>query len=432
MRRTKVEFAAISVDRLVCLGLSHRTAPVELRERVGALGPDAGHCPAVEEHAVLQTCYRVELYAYLVDGVEDAREELIGVLAGAHGVEGDQLVDHLYVHAGEDVARHLCRVAAGLDSLVLGEAEILGQVGDAFEESRAAGTAGPALSLLFRTAIASGRRARTETAIGANPATASSMALALAEGALGDLRERRALVVGAGRIGLQTLKAFSGRGIARTAVANRTRERAVEAADRFGAAAYGLDELEDALAWADVTVTATGSETPVVNADSVRAAMSRRKERPLVLVDLAVPADVDRTAGAVPGVRLFDVDDLRAGLDDSMASRLREVPKVEAIVEGEVEAFGRRYRELEVEPLVAELRRRAEAIREQELARTLRDLGDLDAETSERIEHLSRALVKKLLHEPTARLRERAGAGEADEVAAAVRELFGLAATRDP
>jgi glutamyl-tRNA reductase len=420
------------VDRLVCLGLSHRTAPVELRERVGALGPDAGQCPAVEEHAVLQTCYRVELYAYLVDGVDDARDELIGVLAGAHGVERGLLVDHLYVHAGEDAARHLCRVASGLDSLVLGEAEILGQVGDAFEVSKTEGTSGPALSLLFRTAIGSGRRARAETAIGANPATASSMALALADGVLGDLRERRALVVGAGRIGLQTLKAVTGRGIAQAAVANRTRERAVEVAARFEAAAYGLDELEDALAWADVVVTATSSEAPIVNAESVKAAMSRREERPLVLVDLAVPADVDRGAGAVPGVRLFDVDDLRAGLDDAMASRLREVPNVEAIIDEEVEAFGRRYRELEVEPLVAALRRSAEAIRERELERTLRALGEVDPDTAERIEHLSRALVKKLLHEPTARLRERAGAGEADEVAAAVRELFGLAATRDP
>jgi glutamyl-tRNA reductase len=420
------------VDRLVCLGLSHRTAPVELRERVGALGPDAGRCPAVVEHAVLQTCYRVELYAYLADGVDDARDELIGVLAHAHGVERDLLVDHLYVHAGEDAARHLCRVAAGLDSLVLGEAEILGQVGDAFGESRVAGTAGPAMSLLFRTAIGTGRRARSETAIGANPATASSMALSLADGVLGDLRERRALVVGAGRIGLQTLKAVVGRGITQAAVANRTRERASEVADRFGAAAYGLGALEEALAWADIVVTATASETPIVSADSVLAAMSDRKERPLVLVDLAVPADVDRGVGAVPGVRLFDVDDLRAGLDDAMASRLREVPKVEAIIEEEVEAFGRRYRELDVEPLVAALRRRAEAIRERELERTLRDLGDVDPETAERIDHLSRALVKKLLHEPTARLRERAGAGEADDVAEAVRELFGLAASRDP
>jgi len=420
------------VDRLVCLGLSHRTAPVELRERVGALGPGAERCPAVGEHAVLSTCYRVELYATLADGVDDAREELIGALVGEHGVDRALLLDHLYVHAGEDVARHLCRVASGLDSLVLGEAEILGQVGDAFGEATAAGSAGPMLSLLFRAAIRAGRRARAETAIGANPATASSMALSLAEGALGDLAERRVLVVGAGRIGLQTLKAATGRGIAQIAVANRTPERAAQVAARFGASSYALGELEDALGWADLAVTATSSEEPVVTGAAVRAAMSRRDERPLVLVDLAVPADVERDAADVPGARLFDVDDLRAGLDGAIASRLREVPKVEAIVEEEVDAFGRRYRELEVEPLVAAIRREAEAIRVQELDRTLRDLGDVDPQTAERIAHLSRTLVKKVLHEPTVRLRERAGAGEADEVAAAIRELFGLAAPRDP
>ncbi len=421
------------MDRLVCLGLSHRTAPVELRERVGALGPGAERCPAVQEHAVLSTCYRVELYAYLIDGVAEARDELISVLAGEHGVEQALLDDHLYVYAGEDVARHLCRVATGLDSLVLGEAEILGQVGNAFEDSRDAATAGPVLSLLFRTAIAAGRRARSETAIGANPATASSMALSLAEGAIGDLRDRRALVVGAGRIGLQTLKAFSSRGIAERAVANRSRTRAGEAAEQFGAATYDLKSLGEALAWADVAISATSSEEPVITAELVRGAMAVRDSRPLVLVDLAVPADVERSAGQVPGVRLFDVDDLRAGLDETMAMRLREVPLVEALVEDEVESFARRYRELDVEPLVSELRRQAEEIRERELERALRDLGDdIDPATAERIRHLSKVLVNRLLHEPTVRLRERAGSGEGDAVASAIRELFGIAAPREP
>ncbi len=420
------------VDRLVCLGLSHRTAPVELRERLGSLGPGAARCPAVEEHAVLSTCYRVELYAYLAEGVEDARGELIGVLADTHGVDRELLAAHLYVYADEDVARHLCRVASGLDSLVLGEAEILGQVGSAFEAGRDAGTVGPLLTLLFRTAITSGRRARAETSIGANPATASSMALSLAEGALGPLADARALVVGAGRIGLQTLKAISRRGIAEVAVANRTRERAVEAATRFGASVHGLDELAPELARADLVVTATSSEAPVLHVGTVRAAMAGRERRPLVIVDLAVPADVERSVADVDGVRLFDVDDLRAGLDDALASRLREVPSVEAVVEEEVADFGRRFRELEVEPLVAEMRRQAEIVRAQELTRVFRDLGDVDPETAERIEHLSRALVKKILHEPTVRLRERAGAGEAEEVAAAVRELFGLDSSREP
>jgi glutamyl-tRNA reductase len=420
------------VERLVCLGVSHRTAPVELRERFGTLGLGADRCPEVAEHAVLATCYRVELYAYLVEGVVEGRDVLIDALAEAHDVDRNALIDHLYVHSGEDVARHLSRVAAGLDSLVLGEAEILGQVRDAFEKAREGATTGPVLSHLFRSAVSTGRKARAQTAIGANPATASSMALALAAGALGDLRDRRALVVGAGRIGLQTLKAVAGRGIAEVAVANRSLDRGREVAEQFGATTYSLEDLQDALVWADVAVTATSSEVPVVSAEVIRAAISRRAERPLVLVDLAVPADVERAAGDVSGVRLFDVDDLRAGLDEALASRLREVPKVEAIVEGEVAEFGRRYRELEVEPLLAALRRRAEAIREAEVERTLRLLGDVDSETAEHIARLSQALVKKLLHEPTVHLRERAGEGDAEDVALAARELFGLDAPRDP
>jgi glutamyl-tRNA reductase len=419
------------VHRLVCLGLSHRTAPVELRERIGARGPGAERCPAVLEHAVLQTCYRVELYARLTSEVEDARDELVDALSSAHGVSRELLLDHLYVHSGEDVARHLCRVAAGLDSLVLGEAEILGQVGEAYGSGAAAGTVGPGLTLLFRTAITAGRRARSETAIGANPATASSMALALAEGALGGLREKHVLVVGAGRIGLQTLKAAGGRGVAQVAVANRTKARALEVSEQFGATAYELSELEDALAAADVAVSATSSETPVMSAELVRAAAARRADRPLVLVDLAVPADVERDAGDIEGVSLFDVDDLRAGLDDTMAARLREVPKVEAVVEQEVEDFGRRYRELEVEPLLSELRKQAESIRTRELERALADLGEVDPAVAERMEHLSRTLVKRLLHDPTVRARERAGAGNADEIAEAVRDLFGISPPSD-
>ena len=186
------------------------------------------------------------------------------------------------------------------------------------------------------------------------------------------------------------------------------------------------------MAAADVAITATGSEYPVVAEDIIRAAMSERTERPLVIVDLAVPADVERGAGAVPGVRLFDVDDLRAGLDEAAASRIREVPKVEAIVEDEILEFGRRYRELEVAPLVSELRRQAEDLRQRELQRALGELGEIDPRVAERMDTLTRTLVTKLLHDPTVRLRQRAGAGESEQVAEAVRELFGLSAPRDP
>jgi glutamyl-tRNA reductase len=385
----------------------------------------------VLEHAALQTCYRVELYAHLSGGVDDARDELVDALSTAHAVPRDLLLDHLYVHAGEDVVRHLCRVAAGLDSLVLGESEIQRQVGESFTHARTEGSLGPVLELLGRAAGTAGRRARSETAIGADPATASSMALALAETVLGDLRDKNLLVVGAGRVGVQTLEVAKGRALDRVTVANRTEARADEVAERFGAHACGLSELADALHGADVVVAATAAEDVVVPARTVAAAMRGRAERTLVVVDLAVPADVERAAGVIQGVRLFDVDDLRIGSDEALAVRLREVPKVEVIVEEEVDSFSRRYRELEVEPLLVELRRQAESIREREVDRALRDLGDVEPEVAERVERLSRSLVTKLLHDPTVRARERAGAGDAEDVADAVRDLFGISAPSD-
>jgi glutamyl-tRNA reductase len=202
-------------------------------------------------------------------------------------------------------------------------------------------------------------------------------------------------------------------------------------AERFGATAHGFDRLAEGLAVADVVITATASETPVISAELVATATAGRAERPLVVVDLAVPADVEREAGDVAGVRYFDVDDLRAGLDDAMAARITEVPKVETLVEEVIDDFGRRYRELDVEPLLSELRRQAESIRAREVERALNDLGDVDPAVAERMEHLSRTLVKRLLHDPTVRARERAGAGDADEVADAVRGLFGISSPND-
>jgi glutamyl-tRNA reductase len=211
------------------------------------------------------------------------------------------------------------------------------------------------------------------------------------------------------------------------AIASRTRPRADEVAARLGATAYALDELELALAASDIVIAATRAEVPVVTENAVRAAMSAR-DQPMVIVDLAVPADVERTAGAVPGVHLFDVDDLRAGLDEARASRLREVPKVEAIIEDEVVEFSRRYRELEVAPIVSALRRQAESLRQRELDRALGELGEIDPRVAEKIERLTRTLVTKLLHDPTVRLRERAGSTDGEQVVELVREFFGTSA----
>lgn len=416
------------MDRYVCIGLSYRTAPVELRAHVDLVAA-ATQNPSVDEYVVLRTCYRVELYAALGARVSDARHELLRALS-AGGLRREVL-DHLYVHVGQDAAYHLCRVAAGLDSIVLGEAEVLGQVGAALEASTAARTAGPTLTLLFRAAISAGRRARSLTSISAKPASASSMALSLAERTLGDLRDRNILVLGSGKIGRQTAETLARRRFRRIAIASRTRARALEVAVPLGAAGYAVDELDGVLAATDVIIGATQSPSPVVTEGAVRAAMSSRAERPLVIVDLAVPENVERAAGAVPGVRVFDVDDLRAGLDEAKALRLREVPKVETIIDENVAELSRRRRELDVAPIVNALRRQAESLRQQELDRAFRDLEDVDPRVAERVDLLTRTLVTKLLHHPTTQLRKRAGVGGGEQNLDVVRELFQISGSGD-
>lgn len=418
------------MDRLVCVGVSYRTAPVEIRERVDLLAAIARLGDAVSEHACLRTCYRVELYAVLDAGVGDPRDAFLGAVSDELQLDREALLDHLVVRVGEGAVRHLCRVATGLDSLVLGESEVLGQVGGAFEESVAARTAGSTLELLFRTVISAGRRARSVTAINTNPATASSMALSLAERSLGTLAGKHTLVIGGGRVGLQAVKTLERKGL-RMAVASRTRERASQIAARYEVPAYDLDDLEVAVSTADVVIAATRAEHPILTEATVRQAMSMRAERPLVIVDLAVPADVERTTASVPGVRLFDVDDLRAGLDEARASRLAEVPKVEAIIEEEILAFGRRHRELQVAPILAALRQQAESLRRRELDRALDELGDVDPRVADRMEHLTRTLVTRLLHDPTVRLRQLAVAGEGERVGSVFQELFGIGNPRD-
>ena len=333
-------------------GLSHRTAPVELRERIGALGARAGAALRSSSTRYCKT-YRVELYARLTSGVEDARDELVDALSMAHDVSRELLLDHLYVHA-ERTSRGTCAGSPPASTRSFSARPILGQV----RGLRGCGPdLGPGLALLFRTAITSGRRARSETAIGANPATASSMALALAEGALGDLREKHILVVGAGRIGLQTLKAAEGRGLASIAVANRTKHRAVEVSERFGAVAHDRRSSR----WRSRLPTSPSPRRRRRLPWSAPTSCGRRCRRAAPRSSSST-SPFRRTSSARPARSwaLFDVDDLRAGLDGAMAARLREVPKVEAVVESEVEDFGRRYRELEVEPLLSELRKQAE------------------------------------------------------------------------
>jgi glutamyl-tRNA reductase len=416
----------MQMSRLVCLGLSHQTAGVELRECVSGPHLFAGRDPAVEEVVVVSTCNRVELYAYLAADVVDGEHRLLELLAHAHKVEPSALETHTYYYSGVATVEHLCRVATGLESLVLGEPQILGQIGTAYQEAQAAQQAGPYLALLFRIGIEAGKRARRETAISTNPASISSVAIVLAQAVTGDLAARRVLVVGLGEMGRLTVKTLRSRNVGQIDLANRTVAKAEVVAAAWGGTSYSLDELAGAIAPADVVFTAASSPAPLIDAALVERSRRTHGERPLVLVDLAVPRNINPDVTTLAGVHLFDVDDLRGTLDEALSARQREVPSVEAIIAEALAQWERQVQELAIKPVILDLRQKAERIRQRELARTMRFLGDVDPQVLAHVQHLSRALVNQLLHEPTIRLKEKATAADADEYAETFRELFGL------
>jgi glutamyl-tRNA reductase len=424
--------------RLLCLGVSSRgcgglpaapAASVELREdfrnALIAFAANGARISGLDERAILSTCHRVELYGCI--GESQSTIDVLRLQIGhALAIDPNRLNEHVYSLTGTSAARHLCRVAAGLESIVLGEPEILGQVNAARVSAEQARTSGPVLAAVFQSAIRAGRRARTETAISTNPASLSSLALGLAESILGDLRERRALIVGVGEMGRGALKDLRKRGVTKLLFANRTRSTAESIAAQCGGTVFGFEELPAALRIADIVICATSACSPILAARVVRDAIANRPQKELVILDLAVPRNVEPVVATLPGARLFDVDDLQVRLDASLAERRREMPKVESIVEEELIALDREMRQRTVLPLIADLRQKAEAIRRREFERTLGFLRSADPQVIEHVQHLSHSLVNGLLHGPTVRLRELATDGVTADHAAAVRDLFGL------
>ena len=428
----------MNINRLFCVGLSHQSAPIELRELLSHWPEGDLRTSAIAELVIVSTCNRLELYAYLAEtdgceqlAAEDAtygRDALVALMAATQALPAPYFVDHLYIHQGEAAVRHLCRVAAGLESLVLGEAQILGQVNSAWQKAQAAHMVGPVLGAMFRVGIKSGRRARAETQISTNAVSVGSAALNLAHQRAGDLRTKQVLLIGLGEIGQLTLKGLRARSVTNIALANRTLERAQTMAAAWDGAAYALDQLPDALRTADVVISATSAATPILDAATIGQVMAQRPNRPLVLLDLAVPRDIDPAVKLIPGVQLFDVDDLRNSVDAALAARQRETPLVEQIIEEMLLEWRQQFQELQVRPVVVELRQKAEQIRLRAVERTLRHLGEVDHQTAAQLQHLSHALVNQLLHEPTLQLKRQAGQPQANLYAGLVSDLFGLAA----
>jgi glutamyl-tRNA reductase len=416
--------------RLVLVGTSYQHAPVELREllaydadlRREALGRLAGDG---SEAVVLSTCNRTEVYA--VDSQPgQAEERIYGELAGLSGLTQSELAPALSSVTDEAAAVHLFRVAAGLDSMVPGEAQILGQVREAYEAARAAGTAGSTLHRLFRQALRVGKRVRTETAIGENPASVSSAAAELAERVFEGLEGRRILLIGAGKTADLTAANLISRGVGEIVVANRSPERAEALARRFGGRAVGLEALEEELAHADVVVASTGSQGLVLSGDQVGRAMRERRGRPVFFIDIAVPRDLDPAINELEGCYLYDIDDLDRVVAESVAGRREEAVRAEAIVSEEADSFRAWQLSLDVVPAIASLRARAESIRLEELDRVESRLASLSPSQRRAVEALTSQIVAKLLHQPTVRMKEAAAAADGVLYADAVRHLFGL------
>ena len=414
---------------ILTLGLSHQTAPVELREQINdslaSIAPHLNELSAVHELLVLSTCNRVEWYAAIGPSATCPRTDLLNLMAKVSGLPLSDFVDHSYAFSDREAIKHLFRVAAGLESQVLGEPQILGQVSNAYRSAVDARTIGSVLDALFKAAIRTSKRARQDTAISRNPASVSSVSIALIQRALGDFQNKHAVVLGAGQMGRLAIHSLHKRGCPQISVVNRTAANAESVISKYNGQGYGLSQLQKVVADADALITVAQTPTPIVYADVIS-----KRQRPLIIVDAAVPRNVDAAVGDIPDVNLFDMDDLHDIRDENLAARQSEVPKVEAIIDEEMDLFSAQVCELMMRPLIVDMRRKAEAYREEELSRVLRELGHgLDPKMATQLQNFSHSLVNKLLHEPTVRLKAKASAREAGLYAATVRDLFGLAET---
>src|SRR6266498_3772427 len=422
---------------ILSLGLNHTTAPLVLREKL-ALEEDVvrialarlacGHVvTSLTELVLLSTCNRIELYAA---SNQLAFAELEAFLSDITGVPMEQFRSNLYRFKDMEAVHHLFEVAAGLDSLVIGEPQILGQVTRSLELARGQNTAGAVLNRLFQAAIHAGKRTRTETAISRNPASISSLAASLSERVLHDISEAQIVILGAGEMAELAVEALRKRGAQKILVVNRTLERAHALAQRWNAHATTFENLQSALTSADILIASTGAPHTIISSEMVNESMKHRASRPLMLIDIAVPRDIDPDVANIPHVKLYDMDSLNAQLEHSLSERMAEVPQVKNILDEELQSFGEYLKSLDMLPLIADMRQNAEFIRQTELEKTLRHLPDLTDAERNHIEAMTQALVKKLLHAPTHRLREEAASPRASEYADVARKLFNLSDER--
>ena len=424
---------------ILALGVSYRRAPVELLERLAFARDDypkayrrLKELDAVQEAAILSTCNRVEVFGE-VTSYHAGFLDLKRFLAESREVPPEEFAEPLYSHYEDQAAEHLFSVAAGIDSMVLGEPQIFAQVREAHRRAESEEATGPALSSLFRGAIRAGRRVRSETAIGAAPSAFVEAGAELAEDALGTLKGRSAAVIGAGAMATLAPKHLRDRGVDPITVLSRNPARGSALAAKVEAAALPLSEIPRVIGGADLVVSSTGASGTVIGAEAIAKSIQDRADgRPLFILDLAVPRDVEPEVAAFPAVRLADIDDLRELLSRGNAAAADEVTRAKEIIDEEVRRFASWRRAAKLSPLIQALRERGEAIQAAELSRVAPKLAELSPKEREAVESLAQGIVAKLLHQPIVTMKERAGPGGGDALANALAELFGIELPENP
>jgi glutamyl-tRNA reductase len=416
---------------LLALGVSHKTAPVALRERLAFTEAHAAQFAQqaigsehVHEAVLICTCNRTEIYLVVGDPLK-AEAEVLSMLCERAGIRPTELAGSIYSPRNCDAARQLYRVASGLESMVIGEAEIQGQIRRAHEQAIEAGTAGPLTNRLFAAALTTGKRVRSETKIGERRVSVPSVAVDLATGVLGALQERHVVIIGAGETSELTAQALAHQGAGTVFVANRHADRALGIANRFGGSVVGLDRLPEQLTQADIVVSSTSSPHPIVGEQELREVMGSRDARPLLLIDIAVPRDIDPRCGEIEGVTLYDIDDLQAAIARNLGARAEIVPQAEEIVEEEIRRFARWLGHRDALPTLSALHEQADALVEQILAENAGRWESASPRDLARVEAIAKAVANRLLHEPTLRLRSLSERRSHASLQL-VRELFGL------
>ena len=420
--------------RFLVIGMSHKSAPLELRERFAVPGEQQlsmlGELvanPAIDEAMVLSTCNRVE--AYVVPSATDAggaRIEVLRQMASERGVSLQSMEEHGYVVTGREAVHHLMRVASSLDSMVVGEPQILGQVKEAASTARGAGTVGAVLGRLLDRAFAAAKAVRSRTGIAREVVSIGSVSVDLARHIFPSMEDCRVLIVGAGKMAEATARSLSAAGATKVYVANRSHQRAQELADRHGWRARSLTELEDLLVQSDVVITSTGSPRPIVTVPMARRVLKQRKYRPLVLVDIAVPRDVESAVGELDTIYLYNVDDLEEISRTNMAGRQREAEAAEQLVVGELAEVDQWFRSLALKPTLVAIRKRADSLAQDELERTLsKRLAHLSEADREALQKMCRSMVAKMLHPTMAALRDSA-ATDGSSLVVMARLLHGV------